>query len=145
MRARTLIGGLAMAAALAAHPAYTDEPLDPEQAFALGAAVSHDARGKPKAIELRYTIAPGYYLYRERFKFEAPGLGVGPARLPQGLAKNDPFVGPARIFKRAAVITLPLPTPPAPGDYAVAVTSQGCAEDRVCYAPLTQTVTVRIR
>jgi thioredoxin:protein disulfide reductase len=139
-----------IAAALAALPlpglaAYTDEPLEPEQAFRVRAALAKDPRGKPRAIELRFAIPAGYYLYRDKFKVSASGLPVGALRVPRGVAKDDPFVGPARILKRGTTLSLPFTSPPAPGSYDVHVTAQGCAEDRVCYAPFTQTVQVRIR
>ena len=68
--ARLAVSGLAGAAtdaaslnALAARPASGDEFLDPEEAFRL--AVTPEG---PDRVRLHWTIAPGYYLYRDRIK-----------------------------------------------------------------------------
>lgn len=121
-----------------------DEPLEPEKAFPLSARVVKDPRAKAVAIDLRLGVHPGYYLYRDRFKIQAPGLATGPIALPQGVAKEDPFVGRSRVFKSPVTLRLPLQVLPASGRYEVTVTAQGCAEDRVCYAPFAQTVLVSI-
>ena len=39
-------------------------------------------RGGPRIVELDYKIAPGYYLYRERFKFDSPDAKLGPPQIP---------------------------------------------------------------
>ena len=41
--------------------------LDPERAFVLSARAI-DAR----QVEIRFEVAPGYYLYRDQFKFRRP-------------------------------------------------------------------------
>ena len=56
-------GLLAMVAGAANPP---DEPLDPEKAFRLTAALAPDGAG----LNLRYNILDGYYLYRNRFRVE---------------------------------------------------------------------------
>ena len=62
-------------------PAAQPALLEPEQAFRFSARVL-DA----STIEVRYQIANGYYLYRERFAFAAEPAGVklGTAQIPQG-------------------------------------------------------------
>ena len=47
------------------------EPLPPDQAFRF------DARAIDRqTIELRWQIAPDYYLYRDKMRFAAQGAGV---------------------------------------------------------------------
>jgi thiol:disulfide interchange protein DsbD len=115
-----------------------DEPLEPERAFPLEARLVSDGTGAPRVIELRFTIRDGYYLYGDRFRVESPGLPVGRLAVPDGAVKDDPFVGKTRILRGAASLRLPLQSRPAPGDYVLVVTAQGCAENRICYAPFTQ-------
>ena len=132
-----LCGVVALTAAASSH--ISAEPLEPEKAFRLSARPAADREG----IELNFSIEEGYYLYRDRFKVEAIGLPAGALVIPEGTEKDDPFVGRARILTRSAALRLPLIASVKAGTYRVRVTAQGCAEERVCYAPFTQTVTVR--
>ena len=52
---------------LCAFPLHAAEPelLEPEKAFAFSARVAG-----PDVIEVRYVIARGYYMYRDKFRFE---------------------------------------------------------------------------
>jgi thiol:disulfide interchange protein DsbD len=131
--------------AMAAHgAAFDDEPLEPERAFPVSAKVVTDRQARALGIDLRFAIGEGYYLYKERFRVEAPGLPVGPLVLPAGMEKEDPFVGRSRIFRKATTLRLPFRAKPSPGEYELRVTAQGCAEERVCYAPFTQVVRVSV-
>ena len=60
------------------------ELLEPEKAFAFSARVV-----APDAIEVRYVIAKGYYLYRDKFRFtlETAAAAAGAPRLPPGIIK----------------------------------------------------------
>ncbi len=61
-------------------PAYAEDGfLDPEQAFRFSARLISD-----DMFEVRYLIEDGYYMYRERFRFEAgPGpVALGPPVFP---------------------------------------------------------------
>ena len=46
-------------------------------------------------LVVRFEIAPGYYLYRDRLGFESatPGVTLGPASLPVGLDHEDEYFG----------------------------------------------------
>ena len=134
-----LVGAFASTWAFgAAMSSIDDEPLEPEMAFPLSAAVA-----EPDHVELRFAIRDGYYLYSNRFRIEAEGLATGPARIPEGLEKHDAFVGKSRVLRGDVRLVLPLTEPPRKGEYPIRVTAQGCADERVCYAPFTQVVRVR--
>lgn len=109
--------------------------LPPEQAFAFSAAMV-----APDALEVRFRIAPGYYMYRERFAFAAEPAGAiaGDPVFPRGEVKYDPtFEKDMEVYHDGVAIRLPL----AAVDAAVAltVTSQGCADAGLCYPPLQST------
>lgn len=131
---------LAFVTALACAAPIPDEPLDPEKAFPATATLT------PQGIDLAFTIVDGYYLYGDRFRVDvdAPGLPLGPARVPKGEVKDDPFIGRTEILRRQAVLRLAFTAKPGPGTYVLKVTAQGCAEDRVCYTPFTQVVRVTV-
>jgi len=59
--------------------------LEPEQAFRFSAQqVDADH------LEVRYQIADGYYMYRERFKFSLDGGTLGTPQFPAGKMHADP-------------------------------------------------------
>lgn len=130
----------------------TDEPLEPDRAFRPDARL---VAGEPGAaggterhgIDIEYTIAPGYYLYRSRLRFEVvpPTLLVGKPELPPGIEVDDPFIGKSFIYRDRVTIHLPFAVGVVrPGRYTVRITAQGCAEDRICYSPFPQAVTVNV-
>jgi thiol:disulfide interchange protein DsbD len=110
------------------------EPLDAEKAFALRAiAVSADR------VEIVFEIAPDYYLYGERFKFEATdGVTLGNAAIPPGVRKNDPFLGEVETYRGMLRIQLPISAPPETRRFTLTVTSQGCWDGGICYPPTPQ-------
>ena len=145
MRGALGSASLAACALGLAHGAISDPPLEPEKAFRLSAkVVPAKAPGAAQQIDLRFDIEKGHYLSRERFKAEAAGLAAGALIVPDGKEKSDLFVGRSRILRGSATLRLPLTRPAAPGSYVVRITAQGCAEDRFCYAPFTQSRNVAI-
>ena len=119
--------------ALLSLPAGAADPLLPEQAFVLAAPV-YDGH----ALILDYTIAPGYYLYKQRFSFKLqPDAALGAAEFPPGKIKNDPYAGPVEIFHDKLEIRVPVLGKIDPDKVTVVARSQGCAEIGVCYPPYT--------
>ena len=108
------------------------ELLEPEKAFRFSARVL-DASN----IEVRYQIAEGYYLYRERFAFAAEPAAVklGAAQIPQGKMKKDEFFGEVQTHRGEIKIVVPV-TEAVDGKVALIATSQGCADVGVCYVPM---------
>ena len=113
-------------------PAAQPALLEPEQAFRFSARVL-DA----STIEVRYQIANGYYLYRERFAFAAEPAGVklGTAQIPQGKKKKDEFFGEVQTHRGELKIIVPVAAA-VDGKIALTATSQGCADVGVCYVPM---------
>jgi thiol:disulfide interchange protein DsbD len=107
-----------------------NEFLPAEQAFRISAQAP-DAR----TVELRFEIAPGYYMYRERFGFEAADVALTPA-VPPGQVKYDAtFEKNVETYRDAVVV--PVAVTGAAGDFKLSVTSQGCADKGLCYPPRT--------
>lgn len=135
---------------VAAIAAPREEPLfEPERAFRPSARLvaGHAASSERHGIDVEFAIAPGYYLYRDRLRFEVvpATLLLGPPELPPGEAKEDVFVGKATIFRDRVVIHLPFTASVVrPGAYRLRLVAQGCAEDRFCYSPFTQELPLNI-
>ena len=117
-----------------------DDFLDPEVAFVLSAAAAG-----PDAIEARWDIAEGYYLYRDKFRFHAAdgsGASLGEAGFPEGLLKDDEYFGPMEVYYGSVAALVPV-AGAAPGDAVdVDITYQGCADAGLCYPPITKTVSL---
>lgn len=141
--ARAVAALAALAALLGAVPAAAGEPplLPPERAFRLSARALDD-----RTIEARYTIADGYYLYRDKLRFALEGEAspVVVAELPPGKMKKDDFFGDVETYRGSLVVRLPLQAA-APGQSLVlSVAAQGCADAGVCYPPTAQKITLSI-
>ena len=116
--------------------------IEPEKAFRFSARTV-DAMH----VEVVYTIAPGYSLYRDRFRFEVEPHDVvlGAPQIPPGKPKEDPFFGTMAVFRDEVKILLPLTRAnPAVRDVRLKITSQGCADVGVCYVPQEDRVNLRL-
>ena len=107
--------------------------LDPDVAFRFSA----QAAG-PDAIEAVWKIAPGYYLYRDKFKFQLSGANLGGAQFPKAETKNDANFGAVEIYHHEVRVLLPVARA-SQGAQSVKLTAtyQGCAEAGLCYSPIT--------
>ncbi len=111
----------------AAHPA--DEFLPPEQAFVFSARMAD-----PSSVEVRYLVADGYYLYRDKFAFAAEGATLGNVDLPRGKVKFDPnFEKDVETMRGELLIRVPVQAGDA---FTLKVTSQGCSDKGLCYPPM---------
>ncbi|MDB5794673.1 MAG: protein-disulfide reductase [Noviherbaspirillum sp.] len=106
-----------------------DDYLEPEAAFRFSAKMLD-----PKTIEIRYDIADGYYMYRERFAFKADGATLGEPLIPPGKIKfDDTFQKDVETYRDAITIKVPVE---AGGAFTLTATSQGCADKGLCYSPM---------
>ncbi|MGE5622579.1 MAG: protein-disulfide reductase DsbD domain-containing protein, partial [Bacillota bacterium] len=107
----------------------SDDFLEPEKAFQFSAKMVDAA-----TVEVRYKIADGYYMYRERFAFKAEGARLGEPVVPPGKVKFDQtFQKNVETYHNGVTIRVPVE---ADGDFILKVTGQGCADQGLCYAPM---------
>ena len=127
---------LAAGAVWALSSSAADDLLAPEQAFRFSARLI-----EPGLVEVRYRIADGYYMYRDKFRFTAipRSAGLGEARFPPGKITNDEFFGRVETYRGELVIRLPVKSA---GSITLKAVSQGCADVGVCYIPVTQTARI---
>lgn len=111
--------------------------LPPDVAFRLGARVDGNL------IKVRWVIADGYYLYRQKIEVraESPDLQVLAPQLPKGVMKTDPYLGTQEIYTQQVEVAVPYTR----FDFGahpiqIKVTYQGCAEAGLCYPPITKVV-----
>lgn len=111
-----------------------DNILPPDEAFKLSLKTIDE-----KTLHADFKIAPGHYLYRERFKFELIPASAASitAELPKGEPKNDPTFGTTQVFHQdvTAIIRL-VTTDQIPANLKLQATYQGCSEKGLCYSPI---------
>ncbi len=106
------------------------ELLEPEKAFRFS------ARADGGAVEVRFSIADGYYMYRDKFRFVAegnPAIRLGTPEFPAGARHKDEFFGEVETYRRQVRIRVPAQ---GEGAFDLKVVSQGCADVGVCYVPM---------
>ena len=111
--------------------------LDPDVAFRAASQVDGNV------LRVRWVVADGYYLYRQRMdiKAESPDLKLGEPSFPQGTLKTDPYLGTQEIFTQQVEATVPFTRLDAGAHpIQVKVTYQGCAEAGLCYPPISKVI-----
>lgn len=111
-----------------------DEFLDPDDAFKVEAK-----EVSPGMIEVRWTIADDYYLYRDKLKIalaDNPDVALGAITIPQGKVKHDEFFGDVQVFYNSVTAQVPVQHLTGKADeITLQVGHQGCAEAGICYPP----------
>ncbi|WP_245213447.1 protein-disulfide reductase DsbD [Rhizobacter sp. AJA081-3] len=110
--------------------------MDPDDAFAVSAQPADD-----RSIELRFRIAPGHYLYRDRISWAAQSATLGSAELPSGQVKYDSnFQKSLETYRGELRVRLPVKR--AAARFTLDIGWQGCADEGLCYAPMTRSLQV---
>ncbi|MCI4568325.1 protein-disulfide reductase DsbD [Lysobacter sp. CFH 32150] len=146
---RSLAGGSAAPLLGTAPTGGTDAlPLPPEQAFGVE-AIAFDGN----TVLLRFTPAPGYYLYRDktRLKLDAndgsalAGISLDRPRWPKGVSHRDEHFGNVIVYFDQVEVPVPLRREHADAAEAtLTVGFQGCQTDGICYPPMTRTLALSL-
>ena len=114
--------------------AYSTEFLDPEQAFKIKAELNN-----ARTVVLQWEIAKGYKLYRDQVTVgvESGKAEVKTPLLPKGITMTDPTTNEKiAIYHDSLKVEVSLVK--ADGPFTLNVVYQGCAEDGLCYPPITK-------
>ncbi len=118
-------------------------PLPQERAFALE-AIAYDGN----QLLLRFTPAPGYYVYRDRTSMKLEGarhLALGRPQWPKGQSHRDEHFGEVVVYFDQAEVPVPVRRSSVEAaDATLKVTFQGCQKDGICYPPMTRAVKLKI-
>jgi thiol:disulfide interchange protein DsbD len=112
--------------------AEAEKPLNSDQAFVLTSYT--DKQGN---ITFQWHIAPGYFLYQNKFHFKLSPAGqikIGAITWPRSLIKNnDGMLIP--IYSDSVTIAVPLKGV-LRGPVTLTIGYQGCSRQGFCYAPI---------
>lgn len=130
LRLCVLLAPLAAVLLVSSAAQAADEFLPPQQAFRFAAYMVDG-----QTAEVRFDIAPGYYMYRERFAFEAGAALLGPPVFPAGDRHYDAtFQKEMETYRGVLKLRIPVQ---AQGSLILKTTSQGCSDRGLCYPPMT--------
>ncbi len=128
---------------LAATPGMVGTPLPDTEAFRVEAIA-----GSPTSLLLRFTPAPGYYLYRDKLALRVPkeaGIALGTPAWPAGRTFPDPHFGEVPVYFDLTEVPVPLArTRGEETTLALEVDLQGCQTDGICYPPMTRHIDVML-
>jgi thiol:disulfide interchange protein DsbD len=120
-----------------------DEFLDPDIAFQADIIAE-----SPTLLVVRWIIAEGYYLYRDKLSIQitdGAGVTAGPIETPAGEVKHDEFFGDVEVFHNEVQARVPLVrTSGNAADINIQLGYQGCAEAGICYPPIKKQLPVTL-
>ncbi|MDX2457165.1 MAG: protein-disulfide reductase DsbD [Gammaproteobacteria bacterium] len=120
-----------------------DEFLDPDIAFQ-----ADIIEASPTLLVVRWLIAEGYYLYRDKLSIQisdGEGVTAGPIETPAGEVKHDEFFGDVEVFHNEVQARVPLVrTSGNAADISIQLGYQGCAEAGICYPPIKKQIPVTL-
>ncbi len=118
-------------------------PLPEDEAFTFEAIAT-----QPTVVLMRFTPAPGYYLYRDRSSFRIVDGGDVVALAPQwppAQTHFDEHFGDVAVYFEQVEVPLPLSRSTTPArSVTLEATFQGCQTDGICYPPMTRRVEVAL-
>ncbi|QDH69069.1 protein-disulfide reductase DsbD family protein [Marilutibacter alkalisoli] len=124
-------------------PGGGDRPLPPEQAFGVSALVDDG-----NTVRVRFDVAPGYYLYRDKSTFafrDAAGLAPGQPQWPPGTLHRDEYFGETTVYFDPIEVVLPVQRrEPGAAQVRLVVELQGCQTEGICYPPMTRELAVAL-
>jgi thiol:disulfide interchange protein DsbD len=107
-----------------------DEFLPVEQAFVFDFVQQQDT------LLISWTIADGYYLYKDKLKFGGIAVSFSHPTYPAAMTIEDEFFGVSDVYYHQ--LTLRIPLTDVSEDAVFKIQYMGCAEAGLCYPPVTK-------
>ncbi|MEK6750078.1 MAG: protein-disulfide reductase DsbD [Pseudomonadota bacterium] len=119
--------------------AQDEEPLAVDEAF-----IPPKVSVQGQTLRAEWDITKGYFLYREKFKFESksPGVTLGAPQFPKGKVKQDEFFGKVETYRKHVAVTVPYTA--SATALKLKLTYQGCADIGLCYPPQTREFDLKV-
>lgn len=113
-----------------------NDPLPADQAYQFSATRNGDT------MIAHWTMAPGYYLYQDRFCFIVNGQRLSGVALPPAETHTDDVLGQFKAYANQVDIQIPIPSKYSEKPVTLQVCYQGCSSNHFCYPPSAQEVTL---
>ena len=120
----------------------SEQPLPGPEAF----VVTHRAID-PFTAEIRWSIEPGYYIYKDQISVEVlnEDIQAGRLQLPQGQEVDDLEYGLTEVYYGEVVARLPLSRGNRNAQtLELELEFQGCKKDSICYPPQKSLLAVQL-
>ena len=110
--------------------------IDPNSILPVEKAYQPQLFATEDGVSLQFTIADGYYLYKDKLEFSSDGPSLGQPEFSPAQSTTDEFFGTQAVYFKVAQINIPfskaynLAQP-----YRFHLNYQGCAEVGICYPP----------
>ncbi|MEJ2396313.1 MAG: protein-disulfide reductase DsbD, partial [Candidatus Thiodiazotropha sp.] len=115
-----------------------EELLLPDQAFQISGRAGDD-----DTLVVEWRIADGYYMYRDKIRFETDSVGfeLSEPAMSDAKVKHDEFFGDVAIYRDKARAEIPLHRIKGAGEtLLLRARSQGCADQGICFPPHEQEI-----
>jgi len=141
---RNLVAALALL--VVATPQAANAQINPNDLLPVEEAFALDATISGSELELEWTIAEGYYLYRHAFEFESldDEVEFGAPAIPDGETTVDDFFGETETYRGRVAVRIPVEHAGSGASLQARIGFQGCADVGVCYPPHHQTVALEL-
>ena len=118
-----------------------DEILPPDQAFKVSAKALAADR-----VETSWDIADGYYLYRNKMRFESKTgqIRLGEPAFPSGQTHHDENFGDVVIYRNTLNVPINVTAENGASYLQLLVQYQGCADRGICYPPQKTTFDLKL-
>jgi len=121
--------------------AQDDELLPSDEAYAFSVEVTAEG------LEAKWTIAEGYYMYRDKLSFSLADATGAPVEIkydfPPSKTKADPAFGDVEVYEKYVDFSIPVSSDTQ--DVTLTVKGQGCNEPiGVCYPPITHKIPLKL-
>ncbi len=101
--------------------------LPQEQAFIFSFSQQQDR------VIIRWRIADGYYLYKEKFELTSPTSAISDIQLPKGENHYDEYFGEQEVYRDEVEFSFSVADKSK--DHEITLAYQGCADAGLCYPP----------
>jgi thiol:disulfide interchange protein DsbD len=120
-----------------------DTPPSVDEAFLFSAEVNDE-----QSLLVRWVVADGNYLYRDKIKFELignPDVALLPSTLPAGENKMDEIFGLSEVYHYDTDVTLKLSRTGNNSEITLKAYYQGCSETfNICFPPTEKEISLSL-
>ena len=124
------------------HLGHASNFLSPGKAFPVAVKLSHGT------LRVRFSIAPGYALYRKRMAIrlaDMKNIKLGKALWPTPIAVQSPFAGKELMYRGKVSIRIPFVCSAGQSHQVkLHIRFQGCADAGLCYPPVDKKIRLSV-